>query len=229
MAKFTEELFARESVWIHRIRQRIAFERIIATVGKPAEQARAKQFLLAMEQAHPELLEDIEQYTLDFFREIDYHPPELFDESEYSQAMGRKTALKLPKDIRWEERNIRRAVREYRDLFHPCDVFFNNAMKGLQYLHKLLPELFAKARTQAIEQRDQVLTFEIYCQCNCTTPENCRPADAFKITDQGRFEVVSKRINSAKQALEVHDDNLKLQWSFFLDRIKEIAPEMLHD
>jgi hypothetical protein len=229
MAKFTEELFARESVWIHRIRQRIAFERIIATVGKSGEQARAKQFLEAMEQAHPELLEDIEQYTLDFFREIDYHPPELFDESEYSKAMGRKTALKLPKDIRWEERNIRRAVREYRDLFHPCEVFFNNAMKGLQYMHKLLPELFAKARAQAIEQRNQVLTFEIYCQCNCTTTINSRPADAFKSTDQGRFEAVSKRITAARQALEDTEDSRQGHWQFFLDRIREITPEMLRD
>lgn len=229
MAKFTKELYARESVWVHRIRQKIAFERIIAVVGKPNEQARAKQFLEAMAQAHPELLEDIEQYTLDFFREIDYHPPELFDESEYSKAMGHETALKLPKDIRWEERNILRAVREYRDLFHPCEVFFNNAMKGLQYMHNLLPELFAKAGAQAIEQRDQVLTFEIYCQCNCITTANSRPAAAFQITGQGRFEAVSKRIAAARQALEDHDDKRQGYWPFFLDRIREIAPEMLRD
>lgn len=229
MTKSSAYVTARESVWIHRIRQRIAFERIILLVGKPEEQARAKQFLEAMEQAYPELLEDTEQYLLDFFKEIDDHPPELFDASEYSKAKGRKTALKLPKDIRWEERNIRRAVREYRDLFFPCENLFNNAMKGLQYLHHLLPELFARARAQAIEQRAQILTSEIYCKCNCTTPANSRPADAFEMTTRGRFENVSQRITCARQVLEGRGANSQGHWQFFLDRIGEIAPEMLQD
>jgi hypothetical protein len=229
MTKSTEELTAREFVWVHRIRQRIAFERIILTVGKPDEQLRAKQFLEAMQQAHPRLFEDIDQYTLELIEDEDPYTPELFDDSEYLKAGGRKTALKLPKDILWEERVIKRAAREYRDLFHPCENFFNNAMKGLQYLYNLHPKLFTRAKDQAIEQRDQILSFEIYCQCDCTTPENRQPADLFKCTNQGRFENVSKRIVSARQALEETGDDSQGHWPFFLDRIREVAPEMLQD
>jgi len=227
MSKPSENLTAIESVWEHRIRQRIAFERIILTIGNPKEKYRAKQFLEAMERANPKLLEDVEQYTLDLFYDRYQHTPELFDESEYSKAKGHKTALKLPKDIRWEERVIRRAVREYRDLFHPCDFFFNNAMKGLQYLSTLLPELFAKARVQAIEQRDQILNFEIDCKCNCTTKEDRQPADSFKITHRGRFKKVSKRITYAKQVLERTGHSQQSDSQFFLDRVSEVAPEML--
>jgi len=224
MTKPTETLTARESVWTYRIRQKIALERIVLTVGNPKEKYRAKQFLEAMEHASPELLEDFEQYT---FELLDHPTPELFDESEYSKAKGRKTALKLPKDIVWEEKIISRAVREYTELFHPCMNIFNNAMKGLQYLSNLHPELFVRARAQAIEQRDQVLTLEIYCKCGCTTPENRQPTDSFKIANQGRFESVSKRIAYAKQTIEVPDGNSQGAWQFFLDRIREIAPEML--
>lgn len=229
MTKSTENLTAREFVWVHRIRQRIAFERIILTVGNPQERARAQQFLAAMEQAHPGLFEDIEQYTLDFYREHNDHPPELFDQSEYSPGKGRKTALKLPRDIRWEERAVRRAAREYRDLFSPCEKHFENAMKGLQYLGKLHPELFARARDLAIEQRDQVLTCELYCKCDCVTTENSRPADSFRLTARGRFEKVAQRISHAKQALEGPGDKSQDPWLFFLDRIMEIAPEMLQE
>ena len=224
MKKSAETLTARESVWTYRIRQKIALERIVLTVGNPKEKYRAKQFLEAMEHACPELLEDFEQYT---FELIDHPAPELFDESEYSKAKGRKTALKLPKDIVWEEKIISRAVREYTDLFHPCMNIFNNAMMGLQYLSNLHPELFVRARTQAIEQRDQILTFEIYCKCGCTTPENRQPADSFKIASRGRFQSISKRIAYARQATEDTGDNLQDDWQFFLDRIREVAPEML--
>jgi len=224
MKKSAETLTARESVWTYRIRQKIALERIVLTVGNPKEKYRAKQFLEAMEHACPELLEDFEQYT---FELIDHPTPELFDESEYSKAKGRKTALKLPRDIVWEEKIISRAVREYTDLFHPCMNIFNNAMQGLQYLSNLHPELFVRARTQAIEQRDQILTFEIYCKCGCTTPENRQPADSFKIANRGRFQSVSKRIAYARQATEDTGGNLQDDWQFFLDRIREVAPEML--
>ena len=195
------------------------------TVGNPKETFRAKQFLEAMEQAHPELLEDIDQYTLELLEENDPFTPELFDDSEYCKAKGRKTALKLPKDIVWEERVIRRATGEYRDLFHPCEKNFSNAMKGLEYLYNLHPKLFARAKDQAIEQRAQILSFEIYCKCGCTTPKNSQPADSFKITNRGRFENVSKRISFAKQSLE--DSGDQSHWQFFLDRIREITPEML--
>lgn len=218
----------REFVWEHRLRQRITLERIILAVGNPEEKSRAKQFLEAMEQANPQLLEDVEQYTLDFFYDRNQYTPELFDDSEYCKAKGPKTALKLPRDILWEERITRRAVREYRDLFHPCDVLFNNAMKGLQYLNNLLPELFARARIQAIEQRDKILTFEIHCQCDCTTKEDRQPADSFTITDSGRFMKASKRISNAKQSLESNDDPRLSDWQFFLDRIRDVAPEMLN-
>jgi hypothetical protein len=229
MTKSTEKLTAREFVWVHRIRQRIAFERIILTVGNPNEKLRAKQFLEAIEQANPKLLEDIEQYTLEALDDNDQHTPELFDDSEYSKATGRKTALKLPKDILWEERIIRRAASEYRDLFHPCEKIFDNAMKGLQYLYNLHPKLFVKAKAQAIEQRDQILNFDIYCKCGCTNPENSHPADSFKDTNQGRFESVSKRISFAKQALEDTCANSQGHWQFFLARVREVAPEMLQD
>ncbi|MCK4508658.1 MAG: hypothetical protein KAU27_08960, partial [Desulfuromonadales bacterium] len=139
MSKPSEKLTAREFVWEYRLRQRITLERIILTVGNPKENHRAKQFLEAMEKANPKLLEDIDQHSHEFLEEIDYHPLELFDDSEYSKATGRKTALKLPQDILWEEKAIRRAVTEYRDLFHPCEILFNNAMKGLQYLNNLHP------------------------------------------------------------------------------------------
>lgn len=224
MTKPTETLTARESVWTYRIRQKIALERIVLTVGNPKEKYRAKQFLEAMEHAYPELLEDFEQYA---FELLDRPAPELFDESEYSKAKGRKTALKLPKDIVWEEKIISRAVREYTDLFHPCMDIFNNAMQGLQYLSNLHPELFVRARTQAIEQRDQILTSEIYCKCGCTTPDNRQPADSFKIASRGRFQSVSKRIAYARQAKPVPGDNSQCDWQFFLDRIGEVAPEML--
>jgi hypothetical protein len=229
MTKSAETLTAHEFVWVHRIRQRIAFERIILTVGNPKEKLRAKQFLEAMEQANPKLLEDIDHYISELIEDVDHITPELFDDSEYSKAKGRKTALRLPKDIRWEEKVIRRAVKEYRDLFFPCENLFNNAMKGLEYLYNLHPKLFARAKDQAIEQRDQILSFEIYCKCDCTTPENRHPADSFKITNRGRFENVSKRISLARQALEGTGDNRQGHCQFFLDRIREVAPEMLQD
>ncbi len=228
MSKPSERVTAREFIWEHRLRQRITLERIILTVGNPKEKSRAKQFLEAMEKANPKLLEDIDHYIHEFIEDIDHRTPELFDDSEYSKAKGRKTALKLPKDILWEDRIIRRAVREYRDLFHPCETFFNNAMKGLQYLNNLHPELFARAKDQAVEQREQVLTFEIYCKCDCTSSENRQPADSFKLTNRGRFEKVSERITCAKQALESTDDSSQRDWQFFLDRIREVAPEMLN-
>jgi hypothetical protein len=228
MSKPSEKSTAREFVWEHRLRQRITFERIILTVGNPKEKYRAKQFLEAMEKANPKLLEDIEHHIPELFEDIDHHISELFDDNEYSKAKGRKTALKLPKDVLWEDRIIRRAVREYRDLFHPCENFFNNAMKGLQYLNNLLPELFARARAQAIEQRDQILTFDVYCKCGCTTKEDRQPADSFKITNRGRFKNASKRITYAKQTLESTGDNSQSDWPFFLDRIGEVAPEMLN-
>ncbi len=227
MSKPSENLTAHEFVWAHRLRQRITLERIILTVGNSKEQRRAKQFLEAMEKANPELFEDIDPYTSELFEDIDHHPPELFDDSEYSKAKGRKTALKLPKDILWEDRIVRRAAREYRELFHPCEEKFNNAMKGLEYLSNLHPHLFARARDQVIEQKDQILSFDIYCKCDCTTPKNRHPADSFIITSRGRFENVSKRISFAKQSLEDTDDNSQGHWQFFLDRIREVAPEML--
>jgi len=73
------------------------------------------------------------------------------------------------------------------------------------------------------------LSFEIYCKCNCTTQENSDPADSFKTTSRGRFENVSKRISFAKQALEGAGNNREGQYQFFLDRIREVAPEMLQD
>ena len=228
MSKPSEKLTAREFVWEHRLRQRITLERIILTVGNPEEKYRAKQFLEAMEKANPKLVEGIDHYTPELLEDFDHHAPELFDDSEYSKAKGRKTALKLPKDILWEDRIIRRAVREYRDLFHPCEIVFNDAMKGLLYLNNLLPELFARARVQAIEQRDQILTFEIHCKCDCTTNEDRQPADLFKITNRGRFKNVSKRITYAKQTLESTGDRSQSDWRFFLDRIREVAPEMLN-
>lgn len=223
----TEHLTAHESVWVHRIRQRIALERIILSIGNPREQQRAKQFLTAIEQAHPELLEDFEQYALDLFYESDEQAPELFDESEYAAPKGRKTALKMPQDIVWEERIVRRAAREYRDLFHPCANAFHNAMKGLTYLKNLHPKLFARAREQAIAQREEVLTRELYCRCDCITPEHRQPAEAFNI-EYGRFETVTRRIADAKQAIAGTSGNTMQDWSFFLDRIGEIAPEMLN-
>lgn len=227
MSKPSDKLTAREFVWEHRLRQRIILERIILEVGTPGQKSRAKQFLEAMGEANPYLLEDVEQYTLDLFGGSHPSTPELFDHSEYSPAKGRKTALKLPKDILWEERVIRRAAREYRDLFHPCENLFKNAMQGLQYLYNLHPKLFSRAKGQAIESRDKILSFEIYCKCNCTTAEDRLPADSFKMTSKGRFEAVSKRITLARQAL--NDDNLQDYWHFFLDRIREVSPEMLQE
>ena len=227
MTKPTKKLTAREFVWVHRIRQRMALERIIFSIGTPQQKYRAKRFLEAMEQAYPEILEDIDHLTPELFEDIGHLTPELFDHSEYSKAKGRKTALKLPKDILWEEKIIRRAVREYRDLFHPCENLFNNAMKGLLYLHNLHPELFARAREMAVLHRDQILTAEIYCKCDCTTPENRQSADSFKLTNRGRFENVSKRITCARQTLEEPGNNSQGDWQFFLDRIGEVAHEML--
>lgn len=228
MTKTADKLSAREFVWAHRIRQRVAFERIVLTVGNPRERVRAQQFLEAMQQANPELFEDIEQYTLDLFGDRDSLTPELFDDSEYARAAGRKTALKLPKDIAWEEKVTRRAARDYQDLFHPCERVFNNAMKGLQFLNHLSQELFTSARALAIEQKDQILDCDLFCSCDCITPENRRPATVFQITDGGRLENVSKRIARARQALEGTDEDRQRYWRFFLDRIRDIAPDMCH-
>ena len=219
-----DTLTARESVWTYRIRQRIALERIILKVGKPKEKSRAKRFLEAMQQACPELLDDFEQYDLELH---DYPAPELFDPSEYVEARGRKQAFKLPKDIVWEDKVIRRAVRDYAELFHPCDNAFHNAMTGLRYLNTLHPELFTRARARAIEQRGQILTCELYCKCGCTTPENRRPAASFKMAQKGRFANVSQRIEHARQAPGSTGDMNDPDWLFFLDRVKEVAPEML--
>ena len=227
MARPSDILTAREFVWVHRIRQRIAFEQIVLTIGTPEEIARAKQFLEAMQQANPELFEDIERDAPQLLEETGPDAPELFDPSEYCPAKVRKTALKLPKEIRAEERIIRRTVREYSDLFHPCSNLFNNAMKGLQFLNNINPELFARARAQAIEQREQILTVDLYCKCDCTTPENRQPAASFKVAERGRFENVSQRISEAQAAIKTADDKQGEFWQFFLERIGEVAPEML--
>lgn len=87
-----ETVTARESVWVRRIRQKIVFERILLQAGK------------AGDQAHPELLEDIEQCMLDFFTENDESSPELLDESEYFKAKECKTASRLLQVIRWQEK-----------------------------------------------------------------------------------------------------------------------------
>lgn len=227
MSKPSKKLTAREFVWEHRLRQRIALERIILTVGSPQEKFRAKQFLEEMAKANPKLLENIDPNNPELREEVDQQTPELFDKSEYSKAKGRKSALKFPKDILWEEKAIRRAVREYRELFHPCELTFKNAMMGLQYFQSLHAELFARARAQAVEQRDLILTIELYCKCDCTTKENRQPAEVFEITNRGRFEKVSKRVAVAKQALGSRDDRSQGDWQFFLDRVREVAPEML--
>lgn len=227
MSKLPENLTAHESVWVHRLRQRIILERIILSVGNPDQQSRARQFLEAMENANPELFEDIEHDTPELFDETEPQTPELFDTSEYSSPKGRKTALKLPKDILWEEKIIRRAIREYRDLFHPCDNTFENAMKGLQYLNNIHPELFARATTQAVENRAQILNFEIYCKCDCSSKEERQPVETFAKTNQGRFKSVSRRISSAISAIDQNDESNQVDWRFFLGCIKKIAPEML--
>lgn len=227
MEKITEKMSAREFVWVHRLRQRIALEQIVLTIGNRKEKDRAKQFLDAMKQACPELLEDVEQYTLDLFDDSNKETLELFDEREYIPAKGRKTALKLPQDILWEERVIRRAVREYNYLFHPCEKTFQDAMKGLRYLHSLHPALFARARDRAIEQREQILSFEIYCKCNCISPQNCQPAESFNDTGQGRFEMTVKRIAKARSQSAIFEEgSSQEEWQFFLDRLNEVAPEL---
>ena len=119
------------------------------------------------------------------------------------------------------------SVKDYQEIANE-DVLFNNAMKGLQYLNNLHPELFARAMTQAVGQRDQILTFEIYCKCNCATREDSQPADLFKATNRGRFKNASERITCARQTLEGTDDSCQSDWQFFLDRIREVAPEMLN-
>ncbi len=227
MSTSSEILSARESVWEYRIRQRIVLESIVLAVGNVKEQARAKQFLEAMEQAHPKLFEDIDQLVFEFLNDMDQHDPELFDPSEYAKPKGRKTALKLPRDVVWEEKIISRAAREYTELFHPCDNLFNNAMTGLQYLSKIHPKLFAQARERAIEQKELILTGEIYCKCDCASAEECMPADNFKMTGQGRFAKVSNRITNARKSLAGGEADSLNDWQFFLNRVTEIAPDML--
>ena len=227
MEKSADKLSAREFVWTHRIRQRVAFERIVVTVGNPRERARAQQFLEAMQQANPDLFDGIEQYTLDFFGDRDPLTPELFDDREYARASGRKTALKLPQDIVGEEKVTRRAARDYRDLFHPCEHVFSDAMKGLQFLHHLSQDLFARARVLSIEQRAQILDCDLFCHCGCITPENRAPAAAFKVSDRGRLENVSNRITHARQSQDETDEARQRYWQFFLDRIGDIAPDLL--
>jgi hypothetical protein len=225
MSRLSETLTAQEHVWVYRLRQRIVLERIVLTVGSPREKLKAKQFLDAMEQANPELLKDIDLHAPELLEDDGPLTPELFDESEYSRPRGRMTALKLPKDLIWEDRVIRRAAREYRELFHPCEKLFRNALKGLQYLHRLHPELFTRARVLSVEQRNRILTAELYCPCDCATKEDRQPADSFKTTDRGRFRTVSKRIDAAKH--QGSADGCKDDGQFFLDRIRDIAPEML--
>ena len=227
MSKPSGKPTARDFTWEHRLRQRIALERIISTFGTPEEKLQSKKFLEAMEQANPDLLEDVEQYILDFFENSDDDTPELFDEREYLKIKGHKPVFPLPKEKLWEDKIIRRAVVDYQNLFHPCDNSFHNAVMGLQYLNTIHPELFARARIKAVEQKARILTVEISCDCNCTSKRDRQPAGAFITTDTGRFKNVSQRIRDAKQRIESGRDQSHIEWQFFLDRISEIAPEML--
>ena len=227
MSKPSGKPTARDFTWEHRLRQRIALERIISTVGSPEEKLQSKKFLEAMEQANPHLLEDVEQYILDFFESSGDDTPELFDEREYLKIKGHKPVFPLPREKFWEEKIIRRAVVDYRNLFHPCDNSFNNAMMGLQYLNTIHPELFARARTKAIEERDQILTVEISCGCNCAPKQDRQPAGSFITADTGRFKNVSQRIRDAKKSAESGTNQSHIEWQLFLDRMSEIAPEML--
>lgn len=227
MSSPSEKISAREFVWVHRLRQRIILERIVLSIGTPDEQNKAKQFLDGLMDANPELFSDLEQYTPDLFDDAGDQTPELFDNSEYSAPRGRKTALKLPQDILWEEKTVRRAVREFRDLFHPCDEKFSNAMKGLQYLNHLFPDLFERAKEQIAAERDQILDFEVYCKCDCATKEESLPANSFSLTDKGRFQKVSGRIAAAKRQDDEAANGRKVNWGFFLERIREVAPEMV--
>ncbi|MEJ2471054.1 MAG: hypothetical protein P8Y91_03585 [Desulfuromonadales bacterium] len=228
MPKAMDHLTARESVWVHRIRQRIALERIVLSVGNARERQRAKRFLDAMEEANPELFDGIDEDTFQLLEDLTEPAPELFDSSEYCPAKGRKTALKLPRDILWEERVVRRATREFWDLFHPCDIRFTNAMKGLQYLQTLHPDLFARAREQAFTRREQILTRTLTCPCGCLTSQNRKPAAAFGNIGSGRMEKVAERIRTAKATGEEGVGRNPAEGRFFLERIGEIAPEMLH-
>lgn len=223
----TDKISAREFVWVHRLRQRIILERIVLSIGTPDEQVKAKQFLDGLMDANPELFADLEQYTPDLFDDSETQTPELFDNSEYSEAKGKKTALKLPQDILWEEKTIRRAVREYRDLFHPCEEKFANAMKGLQYLNHLFPDLFERAKEQILAERDQILDFEIYCKCDCASNEDRLPAVSFALVEKGRFRKVSERLAAAQRGDGEATYGRKVNWDFFLDRIREVAPEMV--
>ena len=229
MTTATDKISAREFVWVHRLRQRIILERIVLSIGTPDEQAKAKQFLDGMKQANPELFEGLDHYTPELFDDADAQTPELFDDSEYVAAKGRKTAFKLPSDILWEEKTIRRAVREYRDLFHPCEETFANAMKGLQYLDHLFPDLLLKAKAQAVTQRDKILDFEVDCKCKCASKEEQPAANAFRLASSGRFRKVSERIAAAKKEDDESTYGRKINWPFFLERIREIAPEMLEE
>jgi hypothetical protein len=197
------------------------------SIGTPDEQAKARQFLDGLMDANPELFTDLEKYTPDLFDDAEAETPELFDTSEYSAPKGRKTALKLPQDILWEKKTVRRAVREYRDLFHPCEEKFSNAMKGLQYLNHLFPDLFSRAKEQIVAERDQVLDFEVYCKCDCASKEEHLPAESFSLADKGRFRKVSERIAAANREEDEATYGSKVNWGFFLERIREVAPEML--
>jgi len=226
MTKLSEQLSAREFVWVHRLRQRIILEKIVLSIGTDDEQTKAKQFLEGMEQANPELFADLDRYTPELFDDAEAQTPELFDDCEYSAPKGRKTAFKLPQDILWEEKTIRRAVREYRDLFHPCDEKFANAMKGLQYLEHLFPDLFSRAKDQAVSGRDLIFSFEIFCKCNCASKEEQLAAKPFDFS-AARFRKVMERIAAAQRKDDESTYGRKVNWTFFLDRVSEMAPEMI--
>jgi hypothetical protein len=226
MSNVSRKISALDTVWEHRLRQRIALEKIVLQAGNPKDRLKAKKFLDSMAKANPQLLENIEQYMLDLIYGPCEQDLELFDVKDYSKAGGLKRAIKLPKDIAWEKRMIKRTVQDYMDLFHPCENKFHDAMIGLQYAQKLHPGLFAEAKNEALEIRNQILACDFECPCHSIEPEESQLAESFAISGTGRFKVISSRIRLAQNLKNANMDN-HMDWSFFLDRINEIAPEML--
>lgn len=226
MSKISGKLSALDTVWEHRLRQRIALEKIVLTGGNTKDQLKAKKFLDSMAKANPHLFEDIEQYMLDLIYGPHEQDQELFDAKDYTKASGFKRAIRLPKDIAWEKRMIKRTVQDYMDLFHPCDNKFHDAMIGLQYAQKLHPRLFAEAKKQAIEARNQILCCDVNCPCHPLKPEEKKQAESFKSDGSDRFTNVAARLRSARSSCNTNGND-HMNWNFFLERVKDIAPEML--
>ena len=157
-------------------------------------------------------------------RELSEQPP-MSPEEFTAQS---KRLKKMAKESYVKDEAFMKVSKAYKDLFLPCEKKFENAMTFLLSFRQGAPGLMFLASEIVFDQREEILTGSVR-DCSCTTTENIKLAESFKFTTQGRLENVSKRIAQAKVAVETSGAEDEWFWQFFLDRVREVAPEMLEE